>query len=70
MDYVPFRRFWAVYDGGGTDEKPGRQIPSAGGKVSMRDFVGTVASSANVAKKEKNRQLSLIASFTIFKMRV
>ncbi len=38
------------------------------GKVSMRDFVGTVASSANVAKKEKNRQLSLIASFTIFKL--
>ncbi len=38
------------------------------GKVSMRDFVGTVASSANVVKKEKNRQLSLIASLTIFKM--
>jgi hypothetical protein len=25
------------------------------GKVSMRDFVGTAASSANVAKKEKNQ---------------
>lgn len=40
------------------------------GRVSTRDFVGTVASSANVAKKEKKRQLRLIASFTIFKMRV
>jgi hypothetical protein len=40
MDYVPLRKFWAVYDGGGTGEKPDKRFPSAGGKSVHARFSG------------------------------
>lgn len=40
MDYVPLRRFWAVYDGGGTGEKPDKQFPSAGVECAYARFYG------------------------------